>query len=188
MKFTDFKQNDLVGKLVLWTTSNVVANEDTKIILPIVVATRFGFQIKDNQDKWFSYQGFEKIVGGKRGGPVSYCKLITETNAEDIKKRFADSMEKSKHIDTILANKKNLFRLDVAQLEQMANAVLGGRVGADSMPSFELKTMEVKETKDSEIAKYLSSVIDELQSDTVQLIKNHREKLSLLNAKLKSTK
>src|SRR5258705_12221754 len=100
MKFTDFKQKDLVGKLVLWTTSNVVANEDTKIILPIVVATRFGFQIEGNSDKWFSYQGFEKIVSGKRGGPVSYCKLITDSDAEDIKKKFTDSIEKSKHIDT----------------------------------------------------------------------------------------
>src|SRR6185436_10786918 len=116
MKFTNYKQKDLVGKLVLWTTSNVVANEATKLILPIVVATRFGFQIENNPDKWFSYQGFEKIVGGKRSGPISYCKLITEADAEDIRKKFTDSVEKSRYIDIILANKKKLFRLDVAQL------------------------------------------------------------------------
>lgn len=188
MKFTNYKQKDLVGKLVLWTTSNVVANEATKVILPIVNATRFGFQIEGNPDKWFSYQGFEKIVGGKRGSPISYCKLITETDAENLKNDYNESMAKSRYIDIILANKKKLFRLDVEQLEQISSAMLGGRVGADSMPSFELKTMEAEKVSANQIADYLSSVIDQMQSENIELIKSHREKLSLLNAKLKSIK
>lgn len=91
MKFTDFKPEELIGKLVLYESGSSYGGT-TKSIYTIVNVTKTAFKIGREPhpplDALFSLtDGYQKGLRGRQNmGIISHCELITEEQAAKLRK------------------------------------------------------------------------------------------------------
>jgi hypothetical protein len=97
MKFTDFESNpqELVGKLVLYESGGIHGGT-TRKITKITKVTKTAFKIEGEKESIFSLiNGHKKgLTGRMNWGVVSDCTLITEEEAESLRKKWAENKEK----------------------------------------------------------------------------------------------
>lgn len=124
MRFVDFKMKDLLGKTVVWSTSDTVKRETTKVITKIAETLTTGFRIEGQPDRLFSYRhGHELLPEGRKRltyGTVSQCKLITEDDAEKIKEAIVTIREKKEMIHYIIGHQNNFFKLPLRDLRTIS--------------------------------------------------------------------
>jgi hypothetical protein len=94
LKFTDFKPEELVGKIVLFTSGN--HRSPSRSITKIIAVTKTGFRI-DKEPTFL----FNLIDGSKKGisnsrmnwDTVCDCELITDEQVANLRKEFAAKRE-----------------------------------------------------------------------------------------------
>jgi len=124
MRFVDFKMKDLIGKTVVWSTSDTVKRETTKVITKIAETLTTGFRIEGQPDRLFAYRhGHEILPEGRKRvtyGTVSQCEMITEEQAEKIKEAIVTIREKKELFHYIIGHQVHFLQLSVKDLKTIA--------------------------------------------------------------------
>lgn len=118
LKFTDFKQSQLIGMNVLWLIKDAVTKNKFSQISVITNTSRIGFQIQDQDDKWFSYTGQQR---GFRSAPgnFSVCRLITQQTAQEIRNQWEEIVQRDMLISFIKS--VDLKKVPIQDLKDFCN-------------------------------------------------------------------
>lgn len=126
LKFSDFTNKELVGKLVLWTHGMSYSGKDYSI-RKIVRATKTQFIIEDVPNRKFDRNsGYQKGLSGRMSiGTISYCKLISEEEANKLRLEWWEAelvrtltteikelIEKNKYSRKVLQEVRNLLNTE----------------------------------------------------------------------------
>lgn len=172
LRFFDYKQTQLIGMLVLWTTRDTKGV--VKQIVPIAITGKTGFQIQGHSDKWFSYKGQQK---GFKNTPNSFsiCQLISEQEAEGIRYKWTKTKEKLRLIHTIKTG--DLSKVDLTDLASFADKITDRAQQASSLDDFDstLSLTPSKSTSSSndevqEAVKRVEQLYDDIKNDTDTII------------------
>ncbi len=125
MKFTQFSRQQLLDKLVLWSTSDNMVNQQTRQILPIVYAGNEGFQIQGQPHRLFSYyNGHEQSKGREiKHGEISKCQLVSDNQADLLTEKMSVIEHKKSLIKIIIDNQDKLIQIDTRDLTTIANRI-----------------------------------------------------------------
>jgi hypothetical protein len=109
----------LVGKTVVWTKSNTIVNETTKVITKITVTGPYGFRVAADEGKMFNYNnGHEKTVNHRLPhGVVSKCDLVSEDDVQEMRSQFLEIKHRKDLIKFIVDEQTKLFKMPMKDLK-----------------------------------------------------------------------
>ncbi len=121
MKFTDFKPEELVGKLVLYSSGKSYNNRLNQAIRTIERITTTGFRISKHESIVFNFNGDQKGLNSRADiGTISRCELITEEKAKELVAQWNQNKLISKMKTEI---KDKLDSLSFEQLEKITKII-----------------------------------------------------------------
>ncbi len=125
--FKDFKDNTklLMGRLVCYYSGLSYSKSLSRSICKIIkIGSGFGgwFSIENNDKKFSTIDGWEKMSPDRSSwGRVSYCKLITEKEAGDLRTEFAHN-EHILAVRNTITEKLNSFTYkQLIEIEKIIN-------------------------------------------------------------------
>ena len=121
MKFTDFKPEELIGKLVLHRSGTCYGGVYGSI-KKITAVTKTSFKLEGDNNLFNLQNGDQRGLNGKMYmGVISDCKLITDEEAIELKKKWADNRDRKRIIKLV---QDKIIVLNLATLQEIEKLIV----------------------------------------------------------------